>query len=168
MSFSFSSKKVDKPEGGPVEAPASPLATAAAAPASRPRPPTGRPLDRSQPSLIGPDVTIIGNLVSDGEVQIDGEVQGDLHGTHILVGEKARINGGIAAEEVVVRGTVSGSIRGRKVMLQASSHVEGDVYHQQFAIEQGAFFEGKSRRSEDPLAGVQRPQTTGMPKSDND
>ena len=32
--------------------------------------------------------------------------------------------------------------------------VEGDVYHQSLAIEQGAFFEGKSRRSDDPLAGA--------------
>ena len=57
-----------------------------------------------------------------------------------------------------VRGHVMGSIRGKRVMLQATSHVEGDVFHQALAIEQGAFFEGKSRRSEDPTAGVPRPE----------
>jgi cytoskeletal protein CcmA (bactofilin family) len=36
--------------------------------------------------------------------------------------------------------------------LQATCHVEGDVLHKSLAIEQGAFFEGKSRRSEEPLA----------------
>ncbi len=91
-------------------------------------------------------------------MQIDGEVQGDIHGTYIVVGERARITGGIVAEEVVVRGHVMGSIRGRRVMLQSSSHVEGDVYHQSLAIEQGAFFEGKSRRSEDPTANLARPE----------
>jgi len=95
---------------------------------------------------------ISGNLVSKGEVQIEGEVQGDIHATHVVVGERARITGGILAEEVVVRGHVMGSIRGRRVMLQSTSHVEGDVYHQALSIEQGAFFEGKSRRSQDPLA----------------
>ena len=58
---------------------------------------------------------------------------------------------------IVVRGHVMGSVRGKRVMLQSSSHVEGDIYHQALAIEQGAFFEGKSRRSEDPLAGVPKP-----------
>ncbi len=123
-----------------------------------PRPMARSVGDRGAPSVIGPDLTIMGNLISSGEVQVDGEVQGDLHGTHILIGEKARITGGVNAEEVVVRGHVMGSVRGRKVMLQASSHVEGDVHHQSLAIEQGAYFEGKSRRSDDPLAGVQRPQ----------
>lgn len=127
--------------------------------ASRPAP---RPGERSAPSVIGPDLTIMGNLISNGEVQVDGEVQGDLHGTHIVIGEKARITGGVNAEEVVVRGHVMGSIRGRKVMLQSSSHVEGDVHHQSLAIEQGAFFEGKSRRAEDPLSGVQRPESSSV------
>jgi len=123
-----------------------------------PRATVGRTGERATPSIIGPDLTIMGNLISAGEVQVDGEVQGDLHGTHVVVGEKARITGGIMAQEIVVRGHVMGSIRGNKVMLQASSHVEGDVHHQSLAIEQGAYFEGKSRRAEDPLADVVRPQ----------
>ena len=127
--------------------------------------------DRNAPSVIGPDLTINGNLVSKGEVQIDGEVQGDIHGTYVVIGEKARITGGIIAEEVVVRGHVMGSLRGKRVMLQSSSHVEGDVYHQSLAIEQGAFFEGKSRRSEDPIAGVQKPEVPSFnpsPSNDSD
>jgi cytoskeletal protein CcmA (bactofilin family) len=118
--------------------------------------------ERSTPSVIGPDLTIHGNLTSKGEVQVDGEVQGDIHGTYVVVGERARITGGVVAEEIVVRGHVMGSVRGRRVMLQSSSHVEGDIYHQALAIEQGAFFEGKSRRSEDPLAGIAKPDLPAM------
>ena len=109
-------------------------------------------------SQISADLTIIGNLVSRGEVQIDGEIQGDLHAASIVVGENARITGNVVAEEVVVRGSVVGSVRGKRVLLQSSSKLEGDVYHQQLAIEQGAYFEGKSRRMEDPTAGIQRPE----------
>ncbi len=112
--------------------------------------------ERGAPSIIGVDLLITGNLISKGEVQIDGEVQGDIHATHVVIGERARITGGIIAEEVVIRGHVMGSVRGKRVLLQTSSHVEGDVYHQTLAIEQGAFFEGKSRRSDDPIAGMAR------------
>lgn len=111
-------------------------------------------------SIIGPDLIIQGNLVSKGEVQIEGEVQGDIHGTHIIIGENAKITGGIIAEECVIRGHVLGTVRGRRVLLQTSSHVEGDIYHQTVAIEQGAFFEGKSRRTDDPIAGIARPERT--------
>jgi cytoskeletal protein CcmA (bactofilin family) len=109
--------------------------------------------ERGTISVIGPELIISGNLISKGEVQIEGEVQGDIHGTHIMVGEGAQITGGIIADEVVVRGHVMGSIRGKRVLLQTSSHVEGDVYHNTLAIEQGAFFEGKSRRTDNPTAG---------------
>jgi cytoskeletal protein CcmA (bactofilin family) len=156
-------KKSDKdgtasqPANGQAAPP--PSFTLNAAQAGPPRSTLGSRLgERGAPSVIGSDLTIMGNLVSRGEVQVDGEVQGDIHGTNVVIGERARITGGVVAEEVVVRGHVMGSIRGRKVLLQASSHVEGDVFHQSLSIEQGAYFEGKSRRSEDPTADVARPE----------
>jgi cytoskeletal protein CcmA (bactofilin family) len=161
MLSNFTSRKTDK-EAAPVNMNAQanvspPGAPSAKPPPMQPRANVGRPPERVAPSIIGPDLTIMGNLISAGEVQVDGEVQGDLHGSHVVVGEKARITGGIMAQEIVVRGHVMGSIRGNKVMLQASSHVEGDVHHQALSIEQGAYFEGKSRRADDPLAGMASP-----------
>ena len=110
--------------------------------------------DKVSPSVIGSDLTVIGNLESKGEVTVEGQIQGDIHCAMLLVGENAQVTGGIVAEEVVVRGKVQGSIRGNKVTLQSSAHVEGDVFHKALAIEQGAFFEGKSRRAEDPMSGA--------------
>jgi cytoskeletal protein CcmA (bactofilin family) len=117
-----------------------------------------RPGGSSGVSVIGADLVIHGNLTSKGEVQIEGEVQGDIYGTHVVIGERARVTGGVVAEECVIRGHLLGTVRGRRVLLQSSSHVEGDIYHQTVAIEQGAFFEGKSRRTDDPLAGLSRPE----------
>jgi len=106
-------------------------------------------------SVIGPDLIIQGNLVSKGEVQVEGTIEGDVHGSHIVVGQTANITGGIVAEEIVIRGHVSGSVRGKRVMLQASSQVDGDIFHNALSIEQGAMFEGKSRRTkDDPREGV--------------
>ncbi len=147
-----------------TEAPRGPLMQPPAP--ARPAAASSRPLERTSVSIIGPDLIVSGNLISKSEVQIDGEVQGDTYATHVVIGEKARITGAIIADEIIVRGQVMGSVRGKRVMLQTSSHVEGDVYHQSLAIEQGAFFEGKSRRSEDPTGGMTRPDTSGsgMPK----
>lgn len=143
---------------GPPNLPGNEAPSAPNAPVQvRPAVAVVRNSDRGAPSVIGPDLTIAGNLVSKGEVQVDGIVQGDIFGSHVIIGERATIAGGIVAEEIVIRGHVNGSVRGRRVMLQSTSHVEGDVYHQSLAIEQGAFFEGKSRRSDDPMAGVTRP-----------
>ncbi|MGV1014752.1 MAG: bactofilin family protein [Methyloceanibacter sp.] len=106
------------------------------------------------PSIIGEDLSITGNVTSKGELQVDGEIQGDIHCGSLLLGDKSQVIGGLIAEDVVVRGRVVGSIRGLRVTLQSQAHVEGDIFHQSLAIEQGAYFEGKSRRSDDPLAEI--------------
>ena len=122
------------------------------------RPILARSGERVAASVIGPDLIITGNLVSKGEVQIDGTVEGDIHGSHVIIGESASISGGIVSEEVVIRGHVMGSIRSKRVMLQATSQVDGDIFHQSLSIEQGAMFEGKSRRTaDDPRNGASVP-----------
>jgi cytoskeletal protein CcmA (bactofilin family) len=119
------------------------------------------------PSIIGEDLTIIGNVNSKGEIQVDGEIQGDIHCGSLLLGDKSQVMGSVIAEDIVVRGRVVGSIRGLRVTLQAQSHVEGDIFHQSLAIEQGAYFEGKSRRSDDPLAEIKTASSTaGSPRPD--
>jgi cytoskeletal protein CcmA (bactofilin family) len=106
------------------------------------------------PSIIGEDLTIQGNVTSKGEIQVDGEIQGDIHCGSLLLGDKSQVMGNVIAEDIVVRGRVVGSVRGLRVTLQAQSHVEGDIFHQSLAIEQGAYFEGKSRRSDNPLEEI--------------
>jgi cytoskeletal protein CcmA (bactofilin family) len=101
-------------------------------------------------SVIGNDLKIIGQglkIVSRGILQIDGEIEGDVQGAEVIVGEKGRVTGMVAGQQVVVRGKVSGVVCAKTVALQASSHVDGDVHHMSFAIEQGAVFEGRSRRA---------------------
>ena len=66
-------------------------------------------------------------------------------------GEKAEIHGEILADDITVRGRVTGRIRARKVQLSATSHVEGDILHEAFSVEAGAFFEGNCRHSDNPL-----------------
>jgi len=103
------------------------------------------------PSIISADLTVRGLLTSTGDIQIDGIVEGDVRSAGLVIGEKAEIHGEIFAEDVTVRGRVMGRIRARKVLLAATSHVEGDILHEAFAVEAGAFFEGNCRHSDNPL-----------------
>jgi cytoskeletal protein CcmA (bactofilin family) len=114
--------------------------------------PTEPPAPNDSVTVIGAGLTITGNVESKGDVQVEGEVQGDVHAQYILIGERARITGALIAEEIVVRGNVQGSIHGNVVIIHSSSHVEADVVHKSLAIEQGAFFDGRSIRSEDPMS----------------
>jgi cytoskeletal protein CcmA (bactofilin family) len=101
-------------------------------------------------SIISADLIVTGNLETEGEIQIEGDVQGDVYARRIVISQQARVVGDLVADEIVIGGVVQGSIRGNDVTFQRASHIEGEVYHRKLAIEQGAYFEGKSRRSEDP------------------
>jgi len=138
-----------KPSNSAVSPPT--LGNGAPPPVPSPRPVQARQAGGA-PSVIGSDVSIAGNLESSGEVQIEGELQGDVHAARIVVGHQANVAGELIADAVIVGGNVQGSIRGNNVTFQSASHIEGDVFHKTLAIEQGAYFEGKSRRSADPMS----------------
>jgi cytoskeletal protein CcmA (bactofilin family) len=150
----FSSKK-------DTAAPATPAAAPVTASANR-------ATRAATPSIISADLVVNGTLISTGDIQVDGRVEGDVRSTGLVVGDKAFVHGELCAEEVTVRGRVQGSIRARKVLLCATSHVEGNILHEAFAVETGAFFEGNCRHAENPLAddaNTKRPSTSTMAPS---
>ena len=115
-------------------------------------PPAKRAARSSAPSIISADLVVNGTLISTGDIQIDGRVEGDVHSSGLVIGDKAFIQGEVLADDVTVRGRIQGGIRARKVLLCATSHVEGNILHEAFAVEAGAFFEGNCRHSDNPLS----------------
>ena len=94
-------------------------------------------------SVIGNDLKIIGQglrIIGRGVLQVDGEIEGDVQAVEVIVGQRGKVTGMVAGEQVVVRGKVSGVVCAKNVALQASSDVKGDIHHMSFAIEQGAHF----------------------------
>ena len=102
--------------------------------------------NKSGVSIIGADLSIVGNIVSGSELHIEGTVQGDIQGVNVLVRDTAKITGNIIGQHVIVQGRVMGSVKSDRLALAASCKLEGDVYHQSLSVEPGAFFEGKSMR----------------------
>jgi len=124
--------------------------SASPAPAAKPKP---------APSILSSDLTITGNLVTTGDIQIEGTVEGDIRAHLLTVGEGATVKGECVADDVVVNGRVVGCVRGLKVRLTAQARVEGDIIHKTIAIESGAHFEGSVKREDDPLAGGKKIKT---------
>jgi cytoskeletal protein CcmA (bactofilin family) len=115
--------------------------------------------ETNEKSVIGNDLKIIGQglkIIGRGVLQVDGEIEGDVQAAEVIVGEKGQVTGMVAGRHVLVRGKVSGIVCGRTVALQASAKVDGDLHHMSLLIEQGAIFEGRSRRakSEQDLIAV--------------
>jgi cytoskeletal protein CcmA (bactofilin family) len=104
-------------------------------------------------SIIANGVKITGTIDADGaELQVDGEIDGNVRGGSMTVGDTGMVKGDIVSESVTVHGRVEGSVRARKVMLARNAHVLGDIVHQSLSVEMGAVFEGQCRYLQDPLS----------------
>lgn len=151
----FSSKtKPSQPEAHEPSAPLPPLAASTPfQPEPRPTPAAPVPAARPKPaaSVLSSDLTIQGNVLTSGDIQIEGIVEGDIRAHMLVVGETATVKGEVIADEVVVHGRVTGRLRGIKVRLSTSARCEGDIIHKTIAIESGAHFEGSVSRQDDPI-----------------
>ena len=107
--------------------------------------------ENSPPSLLSTDLLIKGNLTTSGDIQIEGEVEGNIKASLLTVGQNAKITGEINTNELIINGFVSGTIRSKKVTLTSSAKVEGDIIHNTIAIETGAHFEGSIEKTDNPL-----------------
>lgn len=104
-------------------------------------------------SVIGNDLSIEGQTITircKGSLKVLGNIQADLHSRELEVGKEAIIQGAIAADTIDVFGRVNGAIMGAHVVLHAGAEVEGDIHSHLLSIEQGAAFDGRSRRVKDP------------------
>jgi cytoskeletal protein CcmA (bactofilin family) len=109
------------------------------------------------PSIVSANLRVTGDLESEGDIQIDGHVEGDVRSNSVTVGEHAVVCGAIISQSVRVAGTVKGQINGRVVELSRTAKVTGDIVHESLAIEAGAFIQGLCRHAENSSGQQAKP-----------
>lgn len=100
------------------------------------------------PSVITSDVNVLGNIVSDGNIDFDGTLNGNIRCSILTIRANGSIKGEVTANTVMVYGRVKGLIRAKNVQLFSTCNVEGIIMHETIAIEDGAFIDGKFKRSD--------------------
>jgi cytoskeletal protein CcmA (bactofilin family) len=104
--------------------------------------------DSTDISCIGPRMTVVGKISSEGTLNVFGRVEGELHASIVRISDGAEVDGTIAAQELTIGGRFKGTIQADRVMLTSSAVVEGEIHHRSLAIEENAWFAGASRPKE--------------------
>jgi cytoskeletal protein CcmA (bactofilin family) len=63
-------------------------------------------------TVIGSGLKIVGNVSAEGLVEVNGQIEGNVRCTSLVISPNAQIVGTVAAEKVVVNGRVEGPIQG--------------------------------------------------------
>jgi cytoskeletal protein CcmA (bactofilin family) len=121
-------------------------------------------------SLLSANLTVIGDIESDGTVRLDGRLEGSIRRAAIVVlGSGSSIKGNITAREVLVGGTVEGNIDAAdRIELQPSAVVTGDIEAGAVLIREGGIIRGRlnvvrresSSATEDSRASRRTPSVT--------
>ena len=123
----------------------------------RPSTPAPARAPNSTPSVIIKALKITGQLESSEDIQIDGDVDGDIRGVSVKVGNGATIKGTVYGEAVELAGTVNGKIEAKHVLLTKTARMSGDVSHQDIQIESGAYIDGHCRPDFGKTTNTARP-----------
>ena len=94
-------------------------------------------------SVIGPDVTITGNIAATADLHIDGRIEGDVHCGAVVQGTESHIKGAVKAETARLGGTIEGAVSVRQLTIERGAKIVGDVEYENIAMENGAHIDGR-------------------------
>ena len=110
------------------------------------------------PSVVAAGVVFTGNIVAKGCVQIDGELDGDVHCMTLVTGDEAVIRGSITAESVLIAGRAIGPVKTSRLVIQSGAHVEGDIEYRTIRIDSDAYVQGKLQYIKDQADSASAPE----------
>ena len=93
-------------------------------------------------SVISKSLKITGQLESTEDIQIDGQVDGDVRGVGVKIGQNAKVKGTVYGDEVELSGSIEGKIEAKRVVLNGTARMTGDILHQEIKVEAGAYISG--------------------------
>ncbi len=105
---------------------------------------------------IGQSIVFKGELSGDEDLEIDGQVEGDvrLANHQLTIGSKGRLKAEVEARAVVVIGTVIGNLTAtERIEIQATGVVEGDLKTPCLLVQEGAVLQGRIEMSSGSAAG---------------
>ena len=92
----------------------------------------------NQKTILLEDLKIKGNIFEKEDLQINGDVKGDVKAENLKLEEKGKIDGNINSSVSVLDGTVIGDIKSSKVYISSTGNIDGTIEQKTLSIDEGA------------------------------
>ncbi len=94
-------------------------------------------------SIVSKDMEIIGEITFKGKARIDGQVEGNIKGEHLVLSETGRIKGDVEVGSLKCHGEIQGNVTARLVNALSTAVIDGRLIADDFSIESGAALFGE-------------------------
>jgi len=94
-------------------------------------------------SIIDKSMTIKGEISFKGKARIDGTVNGNIDGEHLILSESGRINGDINVASFNCYGMIEGNIKANMLTARKSCSINGKLEAGSLTVEPGAALKGE-------------------------
>ena len=95
-------------------------------------------------NILSDGTKIKGDIISNGDIRIDGEMVGNLAAKgKVVIGEHGKIEGQVQANNIEVSGLIKGKVIAKELLnMKSSAKIEGDISAGKLSVEPGAVFTG--------------------------
>lgn len=102
-------------------------------------------------TIIGSSIKVKGNFNGQGNVLIEGMLEGSLKtDSDLFVGEKAKVIANIESENAIINGEIKGNLKIKNFLsLGSTAKIFGDVQYSEISIEKGGIINGQIIYSQD-------------------
>jgi cytoskeletal protein CcmA (bactofilin family) len=106
-------------------------------------------------SVLSVDLNIVGNIKSDGVLEVEGKIEGDINGNTVTLRESSVVHGTVIAKTVNVKGKFNGSIKSEKVSISGKAEIVGNIDYVTLSVEDGSSIFGELKRVDNLKAIIQ-------------
>ena len=121
---------------------------------------SGSPNGSDDISIVGPGMTVVGDMTTEGTVRIEGRVEGNVTaGKAVVVGKDGEVKGDVRTQDAVISGHVQGILlAASRLEVQASARIDGEVAARRLQLEEGAMLNGTVKMGEVEMGRPAQPQ----------
>ena len=114
-------------------------------------------------SIISTDMRVKGEMSFKGKARVDGVVEGNIKGEHLVLSESGKVYGDIELVTLICHGSVEGNVKAQKVTAHTSSSIKGNLVATSLTVESGAQLNGEVSSSSQAQQQQQQQQPKPQP-----
>ncbi len=114
-------------------------------------------ISKSNPTIISSDLSIEGEVKSEGLIEIEGSIKGTVIGKAIIIREKGSVSGDLTCDSLQLKGKLEGEVFAHSINISSNGFLKGNIQYETLSVEDGALIDGQFKKIDSNLA-VEKPK----------